>query len=90
MAELSRQRVQAGILGRAVDAAPAAVFVTDEDGRFVAANRYACQMLGRTRDELLSLCFGDVTWGADALPVLEQGSAVGIAQLRDSEATSWW
>lgn len=85
MPELSQQQVQAGILGRAVDAAPAAVFVTDERGGFVAANRYACRMLGRAREDLLNLRLADVTWGADPVPSLEGGSAVGIAQLRDSE-----
>lgn len=86
MAELFRQQVQAGILGRAVDAAPAAVFVTDEDGGFVAANRYACQMLGREREELLSLRLADVAWG-ESTPPLEQGSAVGIAQLRHRDGS---
>ena len=85
MTELFQQQVQAGILGRAVDAAPAALFVTDGDGRFVAANRFACQMLGREREELLRMRLADVAWGPDPLPALEQGSAVGIAQLRDSE-----
>jgi PAS domain S-box-containing protein len=87
MAELFQQEVQAGILGRAVDAAPAAVFVTDDEGGFVAANRYACQMLGREREELLSLHLADVAWGADSLSALDQGSAVGIAQLRHSDGS---
>lgn len=87
MPELSHQQVQAGILGRAVDAAPAAVFVTDEQGRFVAANRYACQMLGREREELLNTPLIDVVWGADPLPLLDDGSAVGIAQLRHSDGS---
>jgi PAS domain S-box-containing protein len=83
--ELTQQQVQAGILGRAVDAAPAAVFVTDERGGFVAANRYACQMLGRQREELLSTHLADVIWGADPPPSVVEGSSVGIAQLRHSE-----
>jgi PAS domain S-box-containing protein len=87
MTELTHQHVQAGILGRAVDAAPAAVFVTDEQGRFVAANRYACQMLGREREELLSTHLADVVWGADPPPQLDAGSAVGIAQLRHSDGS---
>ena len=87
MAELSQQRVQAGILGRAVDAAPAAVFVTDVDGAFVAANRFACRMLGREREELLGLRLADVAWADDSVPSLEAGSAVGIAQLRDSDGS---
>jgi PAS domain S-box-containing protein len=87
MADLIQHQVQAGILGRAVDAAPAAVFVTDEEGGFVAANRYACQMLGREREELLSLRLADVAWGADSVPSSREGSAVGIAQLRHSDGS---
>jgi PAS domain S-box-containing protein len=87
MTELSHQQVQAGILGRAVDAAPAAVFVTDEHSGFVAANRYVCHMLGREREELLNMQLVDVVWGPDPLPSLEDGSAVGIAQLRHSDGS---
>jgi PAS domain S-box-containing protein len=55
--------VQTGLLGEAIDHAPAAVFVADEHGQYVAVNRYACEMLGYTRAELLGLRVRDV--GAD-------------------------
>jgi PAS domain S-box-containing protein len=88
MAELSQQHVQEGILGTAVDAAAAAVFVTDEQGRFVAANKFACRMLGYAREDLLNLRLADVAVGSELPPSLESGSAVGIAPLRHREGTN--
>src|SRR5918996_356706 len=85
--ELSSQQIQTGILGTAVDSAPAAVFVTDEQGRFVAANRFACEMLGYERDELLGMTLSDAVVGAD-VPVVDGGPGVGIAPLRTRDGGS--
>ena len=52
--------VQASLLGEAVDHGPTAVFVADEEGRYVAVNRAACELLGYTREELLALSIHDV------------------------------
>lgn len=57
--------VQVGLLGEAVDGAQIAVLVADEDGAYVAANRYACEMLGYSREELVTLHVHDVTVEAD-------------------------
>jgi PAS domain S-box-containing protein len=57
--------VQLGLLGEAVDGAQVAVLVADEEGAYVAANRYACELLGYTRDELVTLRVSDVTVDAD-------------------------
>ena len=57
--------VQIGLLGEAVDGAPVAILVTDEGGRYVAANRYACELLGYTREELLQLRITDVAPAPD-------------------------
>ena len=38
--------VQIGLLGEAVEGAPVAVLVADENGRYVAANTYACNLFG--------------------------------------------
>ena len=57
--------VQRGLLGEAVDGAQVAVLVADEEGTYVAANRYACEMLGYSRDELLTLRVHDVIVAPD-------------------------
>jgi PAS domain S-box-containing protein len=52
--------VQASLVGEAIDAGPVLVFVFDEDGRYVAANQHACDVLGYARDELVTLSVADV------------------------------
>jgi PAS domain S-box-containing protein len=68
-----------------VDAAPAAFFVLDEEGRFVAANRYACAMLRYSREKLLELTIDDVAVSTDLSRLLagaRESPQVGIAPLR--------
>jgi len=52
--------VQASLVGEAIDRGPVAVFVADEEMRYVAVNEYACELLGYSRDELLALRVTDV------------------------------
>jgi PAS domain S-box-containing protein len=52
--------IQTALLGEAVDAGPALVFVADEEMQYIAVNRRACDVLGYTRDELLGLTVTDV------------------------------
>jgi PAS domain S-box-containing protein len=58
---VSERFVQIGLLGEAVDGAGVAVLVADETGAYVAANSYACELLGYSRDELVTLRVHDVT-----------------------------
>ena len=58
--------VQATLLGEAIDAGPALVFVADEDMRYVAVNETACAVLGYEREELLELRVTDVAGSDDA------------------------
>lgn len=56
--------LQETLLGEALENLDAAVFLADERGRYVAVNRYACELTGYQRDELLGLTVLDIT--ADA------------------------
>ncbi len=62
----SRQRGEAALretqerLRRIIDQAADPLLVHDQDGRFVEVNRRACEVLGYTRDELLSLRVADI------------------------------
>jgi PAS domain S-box-containing protein len=64
--------VQASLLGEAIDGGPVAVFVADEDMRFLALNDYAAELLGYGRDELLELTVGEVAPGLDAAGRFEE------------------
>jgi uncharacterized membrane protein YdjX (TVP38/TMEM64 family) len=47
--------IQSNLLGEALENAQLAVFVADEETRYIAVNSYACRMLGYAREELLDL-----------------------------------
>ena len=70
---VSEPLVQASLLGEAIDPGPVAVMVADEDGRYVAVNRFACELLGYTREELLGLSLHDLSRG--------DGADGGLAEL---------
>jgi PAS domain S-box-containing protein len=56
----SEPLVQSVLLGEAVERAPVAILVADEEMRYVAANTTACRLLGYTREELLQLRITDL------------------------------
>jgi PAS domain S-box-containing protein len=78
--------VQASLIGEAIDHGPVAVFVADDEMRYVAVNAFACELLGYERDELLSLTVADVVAGPDTQRVYGEfvaaGSDVGRIPLR--------
>jgi PAS domain S-box-containing protein len=81
---VSEPLIQASLLGEAVEHGPAAVFVADENGYYVAVNRAACTLVGYTREELLSMHISDI--GGDGSAgrwdeMLESGHASGMARL---------
>ena len=62
---VSQPLVQASLVGEAIDHGPVLVFVADEELSYVAVNQRACDVLGYSREELLSLKVGDVSTAAD-------------------------
>jgi PAS domain S-box-containing protein len=77
--------IQTSLLGEAVDSSPALVFVADEEMRYIAVNQTACDVLGYTRDELLSLHVGDIAREPEAPTeydeMLARGKRDGVALL---------
>jgi PAS domain S-box-containing protein len=64
--------IQASLLGEAVDTGPVAIFVADEQMRYIAVNAYAAELLGYTRAELLELRVTDVARTAEAPEQFEE------------------
>ena len=68
-----------------------AVFVAGDDGRYLAVNAYACELLGYTRSELLDLSVEDVAVDPEAqtnyLEMRRTGSRTGTTLLRRSDGT---
>ena len=58
--------IQVSLLGEAIDNGPVGVLVADENMRYIAANQFACDLLGYKRAELLALRVTDVAPGPDA------------------------
>ena len=77
--------IQTALVGEAVDAGPALVFVADEEMRYVAVNQCACDKLGYSRDELLRLHVTDVarerTSPTEFDEMLARGSRAGLSIL---------
>ena len=77
--------VQAGLLGEAIDAGPALVFVADEDMRFLAVNYAVCDALGYDREELLGMRVTDIAADGGAAEnyarMVVEGTAAGRATL---------
>jgi PAS domain S-box-containing protein len=64
---VAHELVQKSLVGEALEHGPMAIFVADEDGRYIAVNAYACELLGYTRDELLGLNLSEVAVNPGAL-----------------------
>ena len=84
--------IQTALLGEAVDAGPALVFVADADMRYIAVNEFACQTLGYTRDELLDLRVSEVARDAVAPSqydeMLARGSHSGVSTLTCNDGST--
>jgi PAS domain S-box-containing protein len=57
---VSEPLVQSILLGDAIEHGPVAIFVADDEMRYVAANTFACELLGYTREELLGMLVTDI------------------------------
>lgn len=78
--------LQASLIGEALDDGPALVFVADENMRYLAVNSYACEVLGYTREELLSLSVPDVAVAPEVADVythmLRRSTDAGVTSIR--------
>jgi PAS domain S-box-containing protein len=83
--------VQTLLIGDAMEGAPAAVFVADDSRRFLAVNKFACDLLGYTRDELLALRADELVPTADVAAQFDElvatGTLSGSADVRRKDGS---
>jgi PAS domain S-box-containing protein len=77
---VSEPLIQATLLGEAVEHGPAAVFVADEHGRYVAVNQAACKLVGYEREELLGLRVTDLVPAEEAAQPWAEMVADGVSR----------
>jgi PAS domain S-box-containing protein len=85
--------IQASLLGEAVDSGPVAIFVADEQMRYVAVNQFAATLLGYTRAELLELRVTDVIRTPEASDdfelMMRNREQAGVAVLTRKDGTTF-
>lgn len=74
---LARPEIQAELISEALASASVGFLVWDEDRRYIAANRAACEILGTTLDELLGHQVGEHT--TDGLAAVDDALGSGFA-----------
>ena len=88
----SDRLVQTVLLGEAVENAPVAILVADDEMRYVAANVTACELLGYTREELLGLRVTDIAAYPEAEGEFEAmiatGELMGRTTIRGKDGAS--
>jgi PAS domain S-box-containing protein len=77
--------VQATLLGEALESARVAAVLFDDDRNCVAANAYACELMGYTRSELLERL---VDLGADFDEIVARRRSAGRTELRRKDGTT--
>ena len=78
--------VLASLLGDGAENAEIGLFIYDDDGKYVAINRYGAKLLGYERGELLAHDVGDFTAGGldrEVLSQLERREGARIVQRKD-------
>jgi PAS domain S-box-containing protein len=76
------------LLADALEGAKLGVFVYDEEGRYIAVNRAAAELLGYPRDELLRRDVGDFTPGGMDRSVLQVSARrEGVRRVKRRDGT---
>jgi two-component system, cell cycle sensor histidine kinase and response regulator CckA len=92
LTNLAQPLVQSSLLGEAIDHAPLAIFVADEEMKYVAVNKFACRMLGYSRDELLALRVSDVALSPETpseyAEMVATSSRAGTSELTRKDGTT--
>jgi PAS domain-containing protein len=77
---LARPEIQAELIAEALLSASVGFLVWDEDRRYIAANRCACEILGTTLERLLGQPVGSHT--VEGIEAIDDAVRAGFAQGR--------
>ena len=92
MTGVAEPLIQTSLLGEAIENGPSAVFVADENGKYVAVNQAACSLLGYTREELLGIRVSDVARYTEASEewseMRQAGTRLGTSTLTRKDGTT--
>jgi PAS domain S-box-containing protein len=93
LAAVQQDLVQETLLGEALEHAPVGAIVLDEQGRYLAANRLACDLSGYTREELLeggaeALAFDPPNVPTTMARMVSGELRGGVAAMRRKDGTS--
>lgn len=72
--------VQETLLGEALEHGPFGSLVVDDEGRYLAANRKACELSGYSREELLRMSPADLASDPTVVPTRLEEMATGRLQ----------
>jgi PAS domain S-box-containing protein len=83
------QVVLQALIGEAGDSAQVGISIYDDDGRFVAVNEHAAELLGYPRDELLTRDVADFTEGGiDRTVLLKAELREGVRLVHRKDGTA--
>jgi PAS domain S-box-containing protein len=83
------QVVLQALIGEAGDCAQVGISIYDDDGRFVAVNEHAAELLGYPRDELLTRDVADFTEGGiDRTVLLKAEIREGVRLVHRKDGTT--
>jgi PAS domain S-box-containing protein len=83
------QVVLQALIGEAGDSAQVGISIYDDDGRFVAVNEHAAELLGYPRDELLTRDVADFTEGGiDRTVLLKAEIREGVRLVHRKDGTT--
>ena len=93
LAAAQQDLVQETLLGEALEHAPVGAIVLDEEGRYLAANRLACELSGYTREELLEAGAKALAFDPERVPATMARMASGeleggVAAMKRKDGTA--
>jgi PAS domain S-box-containing protein len=85
----NREIVLGTLLGEGAEGAEIGISIYDDDGRYVAVNKYGCDLLGYDLDELLTHDVGDFTKGGiDRTVLLKPDRREGVRLVTRKDGSS--